>query len=196
MKYENTGVTVMDTKDMIMNATRAKYDVFTFLYDLTEKSPTANIAVDEVPLDMLVKQKKIHHDSFTGSIWLAVSSVTNYDFKNKDDKTVHKEIPVEKSQGFKIIHLNRNMRNGSKILEDSFKLQEGTIEKATTQNWFKPKKSYNNINPMNMILPCKTSTYLKKKWKTRKKLCALILSTLILVTLMTTLLKQDLLRVE
>ena len=108
-------------------------DPFLFLYDLTAKYPQANIAVDEAPLQDLVKKEKVHSDAFTGSLWIAVSAVTLYDFRDQEDKSDLSKIPIEDNQGFERIHLDKNMRNGNKIVEDSFKLQNGTIEKGTTK---------------------------------------------------------------
>ena len=132
MMYRNMGIEVMAIKDLKKRNIHEN-DPFAILYQLTKTYPYSNFAVDEVPLELLVKQKRIHHKYFHGSIWLAVSSTAKYDFKNKDEKTDLGEILIEKSQGFKIIHLTKNMRNGSKILADSFKLQEGTIEKGTKE---------------------------------------------------------------
>ena len=54
-------------------------DMVTFLYDLTERHPTSNIAVDEVP-QQKVFLLKVHHKDFQGSLWMAVLPVMSYDF--------------------------------------------------------------------------------------------------------------------
>ena len=144
MRYESEQVEVIDVRDIMSpeNKTRSrlnlpqasgsKDDIFAFLYDLTAAYPQSNIAVDEVPLELLIQKQKIHHNAFRGCLWLAPSSVSVYDFRNQKETTNLSLISVEKNQGFTIIHLNKNMRNGRHILKDSFKLQESTIEKGVT----------------------------------------------------------------
>ena len=61
---------------------------FCYLKNLTEKDKRANIVVDEVKLKSLAKRKKIHATDFVGSLWMAISSVFKYNFKDQTDKKV------------------------------------------------------------------------------------------------------------
>ena len=105
---------------------------FRYLKKLTKKQKQANIAVDEVKLESLVNRKKIHATDFVGSLWMAVSSVSKYDFRNQADTKGLDQIPAVKNQNFKQEYLTTNMRNGGKIIKGSLSLQDGTIEKGTT----------------------------------------------------------------
>ena len=144
LRYEKEGIDVIDSRDILHPKSSlrsrlklplpdsSKDDIFTFLFDLTERYPDSNIAVDEVPRDLLVQKQQVHHHNFKGSLWLAVSSVALCDFRDQNDTAHLSEIPVFESQHFQNIHLTKNMRNGSRILEGSLNLhEEGTIEKGT-----------------------------------------------------------------
>ena len=104
---------------------------FLFLQDLTKKHPHANIVVDEVRLENLVNKKEIHDNDFVGSLWMAVSSISKYDFRDQIDQTDLSQIPAVTSQKFKLKYLKNNMRNGCKVISGSLSLQDGSIEKGT-----------------------------------------------------------------
>ena len=103
---------------------------FHYLRDLTKSHKHANIVVDEVPLQDLINQGQIHARDFAGSLWIAVSSVSKYDFRDLSDKPDLSQIPAAISQNFKQEYLRTNMRNGGKIVGGSLSLQDGTIEKG------------------------------------------------------------------
>ena len=84
---------------------------FRYLRDLTKKHKLANIVVDEVKLEDLIKRQKIHSKSFMGTLWIAVSSVSKYDFRDQSDKTNLDQIPALKKQNFRQEYLKTNMRN-------------------------------------------------------------------------------------
>ena len=86
--------------------------------------------VDEVSFEDLAHRYRIHHDEFIGSMWLAASSVSLYDFQDQDTENNFSKLRIETSQGFTRIHLKRNLRNGSHLLEKSFKIQGDVIEKG------------------------------------------------------------------
>ena len=48
------------------------------------------------------------------------------------DKAHQAPIPIVQEQGLKVVKFFKNMRNGSHIVEDSYKLHDGIIEKGTT----------------------------------------------------------------
>ena len=54
-----------------------------YLKNLTEKDKRANIVVDEVKLKSLAKRNR-----YVGSLWMAISSVSKYNFKDQTDKKV------------------------------------------------------------------------------------------------------------
>jgi hypothetical protein len=98
---------------------------------------------DEASLKELVQKDKVHSDAFQGSFWIAVSAVALYDFSDQKDKTDLNKLPIENEQGFARIHLDKNMRNGNQIVEASFELHNGTIEKGIIQG-FTMKTSFLN----------------------------------------------------
>ena len=67
--------------DALMN------ECFGLLKDLTKKLKRVNIVVDEVKLENLIKQQEIHFEDFEGTLWIAISSVSKYDFRDQSDKT-------------------------------------------------------------------------------------------------------------
>jgi hypothetical protein len=127
MRYEQENVTVIDMMDIMdrNSSIRSRLslpsttseDPFKFLYDLTDTYPLANIAVDEAPLKELVQKDKVHSDAFHGTFWIAVSAVALYDFSDQQDTTDLSKLKIENEQGFARIHLDKNMRNGNRILE-------------------------------------------------------------------------------
>lgn len=64
-------------------------------------------------------------------MWIAVASNTLYDFKDQSEKLDYSVVPAEKNQKFVAVHFTTNMRNGSHIIDLSFKLQDKVIEKGT-----------------------------------------------------------------
>ena len=107
-------------------------DPFKFLYDLTKQYKRANICVDEVSWKNLIKRRKIHSKCFSGSLWLAVSSISRYDFIDQRNNSDDQRIPAARKQNFRRIRLKKNMRNGDKIVKKSFCLQRDIIEKGVT----------------------------------------------------------------
>ena len=107
----------------------AQMDIcFQYLSDLTKNHEHANLVVDEVPLEALVKREKIHDECFKGSLWLAVLSMSKYDFRDQNDNRDLSHIPAVENQKFKLEYLKTNMRNGDKIIKGSLSLQDGIIE--------------------------------------------------------------------
>ena len=141
--YEKENIEVIDTRDILHPDSKLRSrlglppapsphdELFSFLFDLTEMYPCSHIALDEVPMELLIQKQTVHHEDFKGTLRMAVSPVALHDFRDQDDKTELSNIPVESSQGFIIIHLKRNMRNSCRILQSSFKVQEGIIERGT-----------------------------------------------------------------
>ena len=141
LHYTNKNVRVIDYRDIKRPGSTLRSDLglppvseddgFKLIFDLSARYREANIAADEVLLEELVTQEKIHHDNFKGSIWFAAASVSSYDFKPKQEQADYSIIPALQTQGFINKKLTKNMRNGSKLLEKSFHLQDGVIEKGT-----------------------------------------------------------------
>ena len=142
MRYENTeGMTVIDSRDILcpksklreqLGLPRVKADNnFKFLMDLTAKYTQASIGVDEVMLTEVNKRERIYHEDFEGTLWVAVSSVDKYDFRNMTNKVDLLKIPAVENQTFESIHLTKNMRNASRIFKKSFELDGAVIELAT-----------------------------------------------------------------
>jgi len=140
LKYEEERVEVVSPVDIMRSSSELRRrrpnlpsstDCLQFLYALTEQFRNCNISVDEVTLEDLAKRDQIHAKDFVGSLWLAVSSVSRYDFKDQRDESDIHDIPAANKQNFKIIHLKKNMRNGNRIVKQSFALQGDIIEKGT-----------------------------------------------------------------
>ena len=76
----------------------------------------------------------MHGNGFLEKVFtfVVISSNSIYDFKTIDDKAHQAPIPIVQEQGFKVVKFFKNMRNGSHIVEDSYKLHDGIIEKGTT----------------------------------------------------------------
>jgi len=84
--------------------------------DLTEKHTRANTGVYEVMLTELVQKEKVLDDDFDGNLWIAVSSVDKYDFRNMRCQTQIQRIPAAENQDIVIFQLKKNMRTASQIL--------------------------------------------------------------------------------
>ena len=131
---------VIDTRDILHPDSKLRKelglpaveseDCFKFLMDLTAKFTQASIGVDEVMLTQLINRDKLHHDDFRGNLWIAVSSVDKYDFRNMNSILDLEKIPAAERQAFEILHLQKNMRNGSQIFDMSFELHNQMIELA------------------------------------------------------------------
>merc|ERR1711963_1366012 len=63
---------------------------------------------------------------------IAVSSVDKYDFRNIKSNEDLEKIPAAGNQTFEVVHLQKNLRNGSQILDLSFELHNNMIELAIT----------------------------------------------------------------
>ena len=142
MRYENTeGMKVIDSRDILCPESKLREqlglprveadDNFKFLMDLTAKYTQASIGVDEVTLTEVNKRERIYHEDFEGTLWVAVSSVDKYDFRNMTNKVDLLKIPAVENQTFESIHLTKNMRNASRIFKKSFELDGAVIELAT-----------------------------------------------------------------
>ena len=142
MRYENTeGMKVIDSRDILCPESKLREqlglprveadDNFKFLMDLTAKYTQASIGVDEVMLTEVNGRERIYHEDFEGTLWVAVSSVDKYDFRNMTNKVDLLKIPAVENQTFESIHLTKNMRNASRIFKKSFELDGAVIELAT-----------------------------------------------------------------
>ena len=142
--YKGQKIEVIDCRDMLhpnselrsklfLPQSTSDEDCFSFLVDLTARYPLANIGVDEVPLKDFIQKQKVHDDAFEGTLWLAVSWTSLYDFRDTNDKQDLTSIPILQSQGFEQAYLTQNKQNGSNIVEESYKLHDGIIEPATIQ---------------------------------------------------------------
>ena len=85
---------------------------FRFIRDITEKYKNANIAVDEVNLQDLQQLKgPIFHKDFCGSLWIAISSLSNYEFKEQNKPNTKLELPEIWLQSFTKPRLMKNLQN-------------------------------------------------------------------------------------
>ena len=177
--YAKKNVQVIDYRDIRRPGSTLRSDLglppvpeddgFKLIFDLSAKHREANIAADEVRLEELVTKEKIHHDDFKGSIWLAAASVSSYDFRPQDEQADYSVIPVMQTQGFITQKLTKNMRNGSKLLEKSFHLQDWVIEKGTMKADEETSKEKPTEKPWWKSFSEATATKTKKKVGVIKK---------------------------
>ena len=154
LRYEkDQRITTIDGRDIAGKDLRKRLDLpqktgddpFRLIYDLSEKYPVSNIALDEVLLEDLKRVDRIHADAFHGRLWLGLASQAFFDFQLENDQPVPdlESIPILTNQGFNIVPLSKNLRNSGKILDHSYKVQEESIIESAIlqQHEVKPSKS-------------------------------------------------------
>lgn len=166
MRYRDEMIEVIDARDILEGGknlrkrlslksrkptSSAAKDLLFFLKDLTENYINCNIAVDEVEPEILLEQKALvlHHKNFVGSIWIALSSKSIYDFIDATKETeLDKLIKRIKEKEFRDVVLKENMRNGRLILEKSNNLQKDKLIEAAIIPASNPLKRNQSSEPL------------------------------------------------